>query len=93
MAFLHVAKAGQGNLGDAWGDILWNLCLFAGWAEIHSIFARSFVKKALARAAGEDFVKIVYVTAAGITQTAMLWLCGVRFPAFFGRRGGLAARP
>lgn len=69
MLFLQFTKAGPGGLANFFID----LALFLGWAGIHSLMARSFFKNAIGRLVGEDLVKLVYVTIAGITQTAMIF--------------------
>lgn len=66
--FLFIPRTGTGGPGDA----LFNAFLMLAWGAIHSILARDFCKKVLARAVGEDFVKLVFVSVAGITQCFLL---------------------
>lgn len=67
--FFAFKKPGHGGLFDA----AINFALFTGWGLIHSLFARSFVKRIIANLVGEDFAKLTYITIAGITQCLVLY--------------------
>ena len=55
-------------------DALFNALLFTAWGLIHSILARGLSHKIMARIVGEDFVKLLYVSIAGLTQCALIFL-------------------
>lgn len=69
MYFLYFKNTGDGGMNEA----LINAGLILLWGFIHSILARPFAKKAIAKIAGDDFVKLVYITIAGITQCLLLY--------------------
>ncbi len=68
--FLQFPKQGPGNVGDA----LFNLGLILAWGMVHSLLARGFAQRLIARWTGGDFVKVVFTVIAGITQCLMLAL-------------------
>jgi protein-S-isoprenylcysteine O-methyltransferase Ste14 len=70
MVFLFSPETGTGGVTEA----LFNALLVFLWGTIHSLLARDFCKKVIARAVGTDFVKLVYVTVAGISQCLLLFL-------------------
>ncbi len=68
--FLFFPETGPGG----WRDAGVNALLMAGWGGLHSLLARDFAQKAMARLVGPDFVKILYVTVAGATQCLLIAL-------------------
>ena len=70
MYFLQFTKSGPGGAGDA----ALNAGLFLLWAGLHSLLARGFSRRAVSKIFGADFSKLFYVTVAGLTQTAMIFL-------------------
>ena len=70
MAFMLFPKTGSGS----WRDALFNALLMGAWGGLHSVLARDFSQKIMARIVGKDFVRILYVTIAGLTQCALLYL-------------------
>jgi protein-S-isoprenylcysteine O-methyltransferase Ste14 len=62
-----------GMRGDGGGeDALRNAGAFAAWAVLHSLLARDAARRALSRWVGADFVRITYVTVAGLTLGLLL---------------------
>jgi len=53
---------------------LFNLGLILVWGVVHSLLARRFVQRSIARRVGRDFVKLVFTLIAGVTQCLMLYL-------------------
>lgn len=70
LVFLLFPKTGNGG----WGDAAVNALLMTAWGGVHSLMARDFAQRAMARQVGRDFVKVLYVTVAGLTQCALLVL-------------------
>ncbi|WP_028313517.1 methyltransferase family protein [Desulfatibacillum aliphaticivorans] len=70
MFFLLFPKTGPGT----WRDAVFNALIFAAWGLIHSILARDFSHRIMAKLVGEDFVKLLYVSIAGLTQCALIFL-------------------
>ncbi|MEW6078804.1 MAG: hypothetical protein AB1724_13390 [Thermodesulfobacteriota bacterium] len=70
MVFLFSPRTGDGGLKDA----LFNALVLLLWGTIHSLLARDPIKNRIARVVGPDFVKLVYVSVAGITQCLLLFL-------------------
>jgi hypothetical protein len=70
LLFLQFPKQGTGGLGNA----LFNLFLVLIWGVVHSLLARGFTQRFIARWSGDDFVKVVFTVVAGITQCLMLYL-------------------
>ncbi|MBI9075954.1 MAG: hypothetical protein JEZ02_11115 [Desulfatibacillum sp.] len=69
IAFLLFPKTGSGT----WQDVVFNALLFSGWGLVHSALARDFSHKAMARLVGRDFVKLLYVSIAGLTQCGLIF--------------------
>lgn len=69
MFFLVVPVEGAGGFGD----FCFNAMLLIGWGILHSLLARKPVKHLMTRFVGMDFVKIVYISIAGITQCMVLY--------------------
>jgi protein-S-isoprenylcysteine O-methyltransferase Ste14 len=67
--FLQFPKQGSGG----WFDASFNAVLFGTFAVIHSLFARDFAQRGLARVTGEDFAKPTYVVANGIVLLLVLY--------------------
>jgi methanethiol S-methyltransferase len=62
-----------GMRGDGGGeDALWNAGAFAAWAVLHSLLARHAGRRVLSRWVGPDFVRIAYVSVAGLTLALLL---------------------
>lgn len=62
----------EGSGGTA--SVLFNASLFVSWGVIHSVLARDWPKKQMARLVGERFVRTVYVFIAGLTLMLILHL-------------------
>lgn len=67
--FFPGADDGGGELAAAF-----NAFLFLLWGVIHSLLARDFARDFIARLVGRDFVKLVFISVAGITQCLLLYL-------------------
>jgi protein-S-isoprenylcysteine O-methyltransferase Ste14 len=63
-------KQGSGGIPEA----MFNAALFISWGAIHSLLARDFAKKRMAKLVGDNFVRTGYVWIAGITLTLVLLL-------------------
>ncbi len=60
--FLHVQKQGLGESED----VIWNAIFFAVFGLLHSLLARNFVKKHIAKLVGNNYVRTFYVIINGI---------------------------
>jgi len=67
--FLYFNKEGTGGIADA----VFNALLIVLWGIIHSLLARDFAKKYLAKIVGGDYVIIVYTLISGITFFSVLY--------------------
>ncbi len=67
--FLQFPRQGSGGCSD----VAFNAVLFGAFAGIHSLFARDFAKRGLARVTGEDFAKPTYVMVNGIVLLLVLY--------------------
>lgn len=68
--FLLFPKEGPGRAHD----VAFNALLVLAWGLLHSVMARRFWIRAVARWVGEDLVKFVFTLLAGASQCAMLYL-------------------
>lgn len=69
-AFLHFQKEGSGGFND----VVWNAALFVAFGALHSLLARNFVKKLIARWTGDHFVRTFYVISSGVILVLLLYL-------------------
>lgn len=69
-ALIHFGMRGEGGARQA----LWNAGLYTTWAVLHSLLARDTGRRWLSRWVGGDFVRIAYVTIAGVTLAVVLLL-------------------
>lgn len=82
--FLQFPGEGRGGLSAA----LVNALLFFAFGAMHSILARSYAKKWIARIAGERSVRAFYVVVSGLALTFLLYLWRPLEGELWSSRGG-----
>ncbi|MEW6443055.1 MAG: hypothetical protein AB1640_19130 [bacterium] len=63
----------QSTTGGGLADAAFNALLVFAWGFIHSLMARPFWTRMVARRVGQDLTKLVFTIIAGITQCVMLY--------------------